>query len=223
MNYEIMKESEQELQKLFLQFCDHVLATWQYVSKCINREAFSEADVKKLYGFEDESNHLEVKIMDECIWTLSKNQPYANHLRYIIAILNSIKDLERIADLAKNTTKFFIKHKVSKEFRKIILNAVKAAIVVMNKVFKSLHANTALESYQTWQGADNSFRKEYKELLTSISTALKKHSTKEIVDLFQGAILVIKHVERLVDHTGNIAENFMFIKQSNFFFDKQRG
>jgi phosphate uptake regulator len=60
-------------------------------------------------------------------------------------------------------------------------------------------------------------------LLTSISTALKKHSTKEIVDLFQGAILVIKHVERLVDHTGNIAENFMFIKQSNFFFDKQRG
>jgi phosphate transport system protein len=127
-----------------------------------------------------------------------------------------------MADMANNTTSFFAHHEVSNEFRKIIITAVKSAIVVMNKVFKSLHINPALESYQIWQNANNVFRKEYKLILMQISNVIKKHTAKQIVDLFQGVILIIKHVERLVDHINNITENFMFIKQSNFFLDKQK-
>ncbi|MDE7433614.1 MAG: hypothetical protein K2M43_00445, partial [Mycoplasmoidaceae bacterium] len=41
---------------------------------------------------------------------MSKNQPVGNHLRFIIAILNSITDLERMADYVMSTAKFFNRH-----------------------------------------------------------------------------------------------------------------
>jgi phosphate uptake regulator len=78
-----------------------------------------------------------------------------------------------------------------------------------------------MEAYKISKQADKSFREKYSESLQQLSTILKNSTVDEIVALFQNAIIIMKHAERIVDHAINMSENFVFIKQNDFFFEKQ--
>jgi hypothetical protein len=67
MNYEIMKESERELQIEFLKYCDHVYDTWQFVYKSLKANNTTQKQMEEVYRMEDISNHSEAKIQDDCI------------------------------------------------------------------------------------------------------------------------------------------------------------
>jgi phosphate uptake regulator len=126
-----------------------------------------------------------------------------------------------MADYAVSATRFMMNNKVSDDIRELIIDSAKAAISAISKVFKALTTKTALDTYKISQAARIAFRKEYDEMLERLSGILKRRSAEQIERLFQGAIIIIKHTERLVDHVDNISENFVFIKQSDFFFTKQ--
>jgi phosphate transport system protein len=145
----------------------------------------------------------------------------ANHLRYIIAILNSIKDLERMADYAVSAARFFVNNQVSDNIRNLIVDILKGALLGMNKTNKSLEVKPAIDTYKTCQSAHLSFKNYYNKMLEKFSYILKKSSIQEIEKFFQGAAIVMKHIERLMDHVANISENFVFIKQADLFFNKQ--
>jgi hypothetical protein len=67
MNYEMMKQSEIELQAQFSKFCDHVVDTWNFVLKMIRSGKAGQKDLDTIRKMEDQSNHYEVIIQDECI------------------------------------------------------------------------------------------------------------------------------------------------------------
>jgi phosphate transport system protein len=125
-----------------------------------------------------------------------------------------------MADYAVSAVKFFVNNKVIDSIRTLSLNILKSALLTMNKVFISMKTNPAIDTYKICEVAHKNFRKEYISNLKTLSSILKKSTVDEISNLFQGAIVIIKHIERLVDHLSNICENFVFIKQSDFFFDK---
>jgi phosphate transport system protein len=177
--------------------------------------------MNEIHKLEDQSNLFEAQIQDECIWIISKNQPFANHLRYIIAVLNSVKDLERIADYAVSAVRFFANNPISDEIRSIMSDALKASLNATQKIFKALKTRTALETYKVCQDAQTIFRKEYTTIISRLTTIITTRSGDQILKLFQGAIVILKHIERIVDHGVNISENFVFVKQSDFFFGKQ--
>jgi phosphate uptake regulator len=68
---------------------------------------------------------------------------------------------------------------------------------------------------------EKQYRKEYSEILKKLSSILKRKTVNEIAGLFEGTIILIKHSERCIDHAINIAENFVYVKQSDFFFSKR--
>jgi phosphate uptake regulator len=135
--------------------------------------------------------------------------------------LNSIKDLERIADYAVSAARFFANNKISDEMRGIMTDALKASLTATQKIFKALKTKTAMEAYKVCQAAQTTFRKEYTAVITRLTTLLTNRSGEQVLKLFQGAIVILKHIERIVDHAVNVSENFVFVKQSDFFFGKQ--
>ncbi|GHU47894.1 hypothetical protein FACS1894218_3360 [Bacilli bacterium] len=126
-----------------------------------------------------------------------------------------------MADYAVSATRFMMNNKVSDDIRELLIDTTKASITAVSKVFNALKTKTAMDTYKIAQTAHIAFKKEYNEMLERLSGVLKKRSAEQIERLFQGAIIIIKHTERLVDHVDNICENFVFIKQSDFFFTKQ--
>ncbi|MDR1991579.1 MAG: hypothetical protein LBP70_02515 [Mycoplasmataceae bacterium] len=216
-----MKQSERELQSEFLKFCEHVYKTWEFICKNIKNKTFSQKELEEVYRMEDISNHFEAQIQDDCIWVISKNEPLANHLRYIIAVLNSIKDLERMADYAINAARFFVHNQITNEMRTLIVALIKDALIAIKKVNDSLKVKPAIDTYKTCQKVHVTFRNNYAKLIVKLSEILKRLSVDQIQKLFQGVIIIIKHIERLMDHVANISENFIFIKQPDLFFGKQ--
>lgn len=220
-NYEILKSSEKELHNSFMKYCDHVYEMWKMILKISTNSKNNAQTFEAIQKMEEQSNHLEASIQDDCIWAISKNQPFANHLRYIIAVLNSIKDLERMADYAYSASRFFEKRAVNDEVKLLIHNLTNDAIKTMKKVFDSLKSKPAIETYKITKTSHEIFRKEYKDMIDKLVLLIKDNSPKEVAAMFHGGIIVLKHVERLIDHLANVSENFVFIKQSDFFFDKQ--
>jgi hypothetical protein len=67
MNYEIMKQSERELQTEFIKYCEHVYKTWDFIYKGIKNKKLAQAELNQIYEMEDMSNHFEAQIQDDCI------------------------------------------------------------------------------------------------------------------------------------------------------------
>jgi phosphate transport system protein len=95
------------------------------------------------------------------------------------------------------------------------------AITTMKKVFVSLKSKSAIETYKIAKTSHEKFRKEYNLMINKLVDLIKNQTPQEVATMFHGGIIVLKHIERLIDHLMNIAENFVFIKQSDFFFDKK--
>lgn len=219
-NYDVLKQSERELHESFMNYCEHICEMWKLISKISSKSKNEIHIFETVHKMEEQSNHYEASIQDDCIWAISKNQPSANHLRYIIAILNSVKDLERIADYAYSASRFFEKRSVSDDMRLLIHNLSNDAIKIMKKVFSSLKTKPVMDTYKTTKSAHEIFKKEYKEMISKLVVLIKVQTPEEVATMFHGGIIILKHIERLIDHLTNISENFVFIKQSDFFFDK---
>jgi phosphate transport system protein len=126
-----------------------------------------------------------------------------------------------MADYAYSASRFFEKRAVNDDVRILIHSLANDGIKIMKKVFTSLKAKPVLETYKITRSAHETFRKEYKLMINKLVVLLKEQTPEEAAAMFHGGIIVLKHIERLIDHLANISENFVFIKQSDFFFDKQ--
>jgi phosphate uptake regulator len=126
-----------------------------------------------------------------------------------------------MADYAVSAMRFFVNNKMPNDIRLLIVETMHDALIALVKVNNSLRTKPAIDTYKTCQTVYAHFRKQYDAMLDDLSTILKKSTIEQIESLFRGAIIIIKHIERLMDHMMNISENFMFIKQPDLFFSKQ--
>ena len=90
---------------------------------------------KQFQTNENKSNHMEADILNETIWSISRNQPVANHLRFAISIIYSISDLERIADYVMNSINIIMSNDLNDETLDIIKDTYKLSYECMNKLF----------------------------------------------------------------------------------------
>lgn len=222
INYETMKSSENELLTEFEKFFKHVYDTWKYFLKHLKSDSVEEDVLTKVYELEELSNFYEAQIRDDCIWTISKNQPLGSHLRFIIAILESSASLERMADHAMYATRYFaMNKKVNKDIVKLIVDVLEESIDAVKKIFESVVGKLPKEISHVTSKVQIDYRKKYNEALEELAKIYKTMSAAEIADVLTGAAIVLKQAERNVDHAINISENFIYIRQSDFFFHKK--
>ncbi len=136
-NYNILLKSEKKLKELILSYL--LLAHEIHFKLWNDIDKYTEEDkIKILDNTERRLNRsklMEDELLDECIWTISKDDPRANHLRFIIFIIYSAKDISRSCEYAKSIAKIIVRN----NFDKLIVDSLKnIANFYLNYIEKSI-------------------------------------------------------------------------------------
>lgn len=152
----------------------------------------------------------EVEVEEECLKILALHQPVAIDLRFIIAVLKINNDLERIADLAVNiASRASSISRLPKVQPPIDFNAmadrVKQMLQRSLQALVKLDANVAREVMRSDDIIDGMHR----EMFTALSTLIKGDTQN--VDTYIHYLSVSRNLERVADHTTNIAEDVIYM------------
>lgn len=159
----------------------------------------------KVQAHDREVNEIDKKIEQKVVQLLALRQPMAVDLRYVTSMLKVSANLERIGDQAKNIVGKIGKIKnrvIDKRFIDLFIdmtniskNMIDAAVVSFNSQ-DAQKAEFVLES----DAAINADYKEFKNIIDG-----ENFTRSEVIDLID-ILFVAKSLERLADHTTNIAE-----------------
>src|ERR1700704_1315069 len=159
---------------------------------------------------DDALDQLELEIDNLCYEVLALEQPVARDLRFIATALKIVRDLERIGDTAVNIAERAAELLQEPELKRLIdlpRMAEAAQRILKNSLdaFVNSDAELAEQVIQEDDFIDETYEQIFRELLTYmmqdpgfISRALK-------------LIFIAKHLERVGDHSANIAEMVVFM------------
>ena len=162
--------------------------------------------IKKDY----EINALDVEIDEECTRLIALRQPKARDLRFIITTMKITTDLERMGDLAVNIAERALELNQEPQLKPFV-NIPKVAEITQKMVHNSLKAfvegcsKLPYEVINTDDEVDDLTVKNFEELL---SFMLKD---PRIIPLAIKRTYVAKYLERIADHTTNIAEMIIYM------------
>jgi phosphate transport system protein len=159
-------------------------------------------------------DRLELRIDEKCIDLIARYQPVAKDLRLIATGMKINAELERIADLAVDIAQRTLEL-VDKPLLKPLIDIPKLATVAQNMI------REAIESFVTRDillakkvvlsdpEADR-LRNEIQEELINDYMVKDGATTPRAVQL----LLIARFLERICDHTTNIAENVIYMVQA---------
>ena len=202
---------EKEMQKLKKE----ILAIGSYVEQALQRAVRSveESDPEladEVILADEKIDDLEVELEEDCLKLLALHQPVAIDLRYVVAILKINNELERIGDLAVTICK---QTKIIAENGKV--DTALGVGLLMDKVElmlkKSLDALVGLnlDLANDVCSSDD----EVDQMYHSIYEELKKRMRGDVehMESYLSLIRVIRSLERIADHTTNIAEDVVYM------------
>jgi phosphate transport system protein len=157
-----------------------------------------------------EVDALQRSVEEQAVRLLALRQPMANDLRAIVGAMRIALDLERVGDYAANIAK-----------RAIVLSQLAPAVGVgsiqrmarivlemLKDTLDALTSNDAEKARQVWQRdeqVDEAYNAVFRNLLTYMM-----EDPRNITPCAH-LLFVAKNIERIGDHTTNIAETIRFI------------
>jgi phosphate transport system protein len=154
---------------------------------------------------------LERELQAQVITMIAKRQPMANDLRHIMTVLKIAGDLERIGDLAKNIAKRALAISGERHPKQLISGIRHMAELAMRQLKEVLDALTdrnAERALEVWRGdtrIDELYNSVFRELLTYMMEDPRN------IGLCTHLLFGAKNIERIGDHTTNIAENVHYL------------
>lgn len=166
--------------------------------------------VEEVIRADDQINHDEVRLEEECLKILALHQPVASDLRRITTVLKINADLERIGDLACNIAERAqcVHERESFPIPDGLTEMAERSIhMVRNAIDSFVQSNTrlALEVIQMDARVDElnlQVIEELRELMKSDSAMVEP-----ALHCFSAA----RHIERIADHAENIAEDVIYL------------
>ena len=157
-----------------------------------------------------EIDQREIEIEEECLKVLALYQPVATDLRLIVAIIKINNDLERVADLAKSISRR-LKSAVKKRSGSLEYDYTSMADKVGNMLRLSLDAIVRMDVDMAHQviGMDEDVNHMRNDAYQYVKEFLDKEETD--VDRLINMYLISRHLERIADHTTNIAEEVVHL------------
>jgi len=178
------------------------------VTALINR---NPALLEQVHAREEEVNDLHIEVDDRCLKILALYQPAAIDLRFVMGAIKINSDLERIGDQAVNiaqTTTVLLRYP---QLQRKLLDIPRMAELAKKMLKDSL----------------DSYVKRDVDLARSVverdaeEDKLKSEAFNELLQLMQNdsssvnralsLILISRNLERIADHTTNIAEDVIFM------------
>lgn len=214
INFLSLEKSEIELKQNFVEFLNLCYKMHSKIDEVLKDDEQKKDIIEIMSDFKSKAKEKKRDVRDDCIWILSKDQPRANHLRFIIAILYSIRDLERIAEQCYNIVWYFTNSNMNKSLKKIVTKTISVSKTIfknMKKIFEEKDVTKHTESVKKYA---NEFKETYRKTLAD---AMKNSpdSNEEETEYIYTFSIVMKYIDRTIDHLWSIYENFSMIKNNN--------
>ncbi len=151
-------------------------------------------------------DRLEREVDDQVVTMIALRQPLADDLRQVIAALSNTSDLERIGDLAKNIAKRALaisQEPYPKPLMSGLRNMVERAMRQLKDVldaYAERNSELALAVWRADEQIDAMYNSVFRELLTYMMEDPRN------IGLCTHLLFGAKNIERIGDHTTNIAE-----------------
>lgn len=159
---------------------------------------------------DDTLDQLEIEIDNLCYEILALEQPVARDLRFITTALKIVRDIERIGDIGVNIAERaaeLIQEPVLKRMIDLPIMAEASQRILKDSLdaFVNSDAELAEKVIRDDKFIDDCYEQIFRELLTYMM-----EDTKYISRALK-VIFIAKHLERVGDHSSNIAEMVIFL------------
>ncbi len=160
---------------------------------------------------EDTIDAMEVNIDEECSLILARRHPAASDLRLVLAIIKTVRDLERVGDESAKIARMAIKLSEEGEFsqglvefRHLADSVTKMASAALD-AFARYDAEAALEVVRDDVAVD----KVYSSVMRSLITYMMEdpRSISRVLNM----LWALRALERIGDHAKNVAEHVIYL------------
>lgn len=166
---------------------------------------------ERVVGLDRRIDALERDIEGQVITMIAQRQPQEEGLRRVMAALRIASDLERVGDLGKNIAKraLAIAHETHPQplmtgLRHIVELALRQLKDVLD-AYATRDADRAIAVWHADRDLDNLYNSIFRELLTYMMEDPRN------IGLSTHLLFGAKNIERVGDHTTNIAETIHFL------------
>jgi phosphate transport system protein len=157
-----------------------------------------------------EVDEREIEVEEECLKILALHQPVAVDLRFLIAVIKINNELERIADQAKNISRRVknIAKGASFEFEFDYGPVAEKAVSMVKQSLDSLVTLDGDLAYKV-RIRDDEVDEAIQSAYQAVQQAIRKspEHVNELINMF----LISRHLERIADHSTNIAEEVIYL------------
>lgn len=165
---------------------------------------------RRIIKLDFEIDEMEVEVEEECLKILALHQPVAVDLRFLIAVIKINNDLERIGDQAVNIAERveFISQKDPVDFvfdYSIMAEKTQVMLKMSLDALVNLDVDLALKVVLMDDEVDDIKVIAYNK----IKAAMAKDPDN--LGYYINLLLISRHLERLADHTTNIAEEVIYM------------
>ena len=159
---------------------------------------------------DDKLDELERRIEEKAILTIAKRQPMAMDLREIMVAIRIASDIERIGDLAKNTAKrtHAISEALPRKFSTGLNRMGAMAQAQLKQVLDAYAERDDVKGLAVWR-ADEELDALYNSIFRELLTYMMEDPRN--IGLCTHLLFGAKNLERIGDHTTNIAENIHYL------------
>lgn len=203
-----LDNSVNKLKELLIKMFDETKNQHQAVLAMFKNNDYKQADV--IINEDNNINQSLVVILKKSAWLIIREQPVAVDLRKIISYPSIAKDIERIADYAKNFANFQKNNNPSKELVLPIIQLLEKTLIMFDSVKLAILTERTDEIIPVYW-AHLKIKEFYEQKVNSLilNFATIKNKEKETASLF--AFQQLKYGERLSDHLINICEAIIYI------------
>lgn len=183
-----------------------------------NAFAFYKGEIESCKIDDDIVDHMEREIEEKCLDIMLKERPFAKDMRELSGILTLVSDIERLGDHAEDIYNLSLRlHKLDNfNIQSVDVMFEKAMTMVHKSITSFINKDEVLASKVI--DADDEIDTLYLDEIDKIIAADTKNEMNS--DLAILTTLVIKYIERIADHSVNIAEWVIFLIRG-FYKDTQ--
>jgi len=168
-----------------------------------------EAAVREVIESDLEVDRLEMDIDEDCHHTLVRHQPTAVDLRFLVAVMKIVNDLERMGDSAVNIAQS-VEQLNREPPLKPYIDLPEMSRVVRDMVRRSLDAFVRRDVglAESVCAADDEVDARYKQLFRELLTYMIEDP--KTVSRCLHLLLIARNLERIADHSTNVAEDVIY-------------
>ena len=207
----IRKHFSRELEKIKKELLSLGAKVEEQVRMAIQAVETNDAELaKQIIKSDFNIDEMEVEIEEDCLKILALHQPVAVDLRFLIAVIKINNDLERIGDQAVNIAErvdVIAKRDLSELF--FDYTAMGEKVQDMLKMSLDALVNMDYDMAYSVVMRDDEVDQIKVDAYDRIKKAMSNHPDK--IGYLINLLLISRHLERLADHTTNIAEEVIYL------------